>query len=615
MSFSDKEKFLSEEDKIKNKLKDVNPETMIQETINSCLEKNNINKSDDNKEELLKTITEQSLNNYMEYVKSRTSKEGKEFLKKELELYNSKLKVILMKSNTERNDYKNKYLIAIEENKYLKDKIRSIEYFNKNLLEQIKQLEINTENFEIQMNNISKKQLFLNELFKKYPDKNEKEILKYLDDLKAGSIQILQDYQNIQEKLKIINNEQKKQEKEYRSTMNKLYMNNENLIKEKNDLENQYYYKMNNFESIQKENENQRNQNIYLTNILFHLYNLLFKEFGLNRNISIDKKYLDIKESDFEPNFIYDEEIKHYIELMIQTMHHDTYDIIFRETLGYLNMILRIYLPNKFDLRFQPIKAFKEIKDFIDSKMAKIEDYQNLIKNYEKNIELKDNEINKLRTGQKELNKEYNLYKNLCEKEFVKSNKIIYQLKNSSSKKIIHKNDLNINNKTYNRTFNKIRTHSSKFKIDKVPNIIPKNFIIKRKGKILKNEEIKTYKDDDTSRENILYDILIPKKACKTVGNSKIKRGKNKDKIIKENGNQQRYNDIGKMKLLIDETNRLFLYKSRMNSTTGRRYNKEDIDKNRNKILMTYTNNLNAEENIKNRIFKQINHLIKTSYN
>ena len=40
-------------------------------------------------------------------------------------------------------------------------------------------------------------------------------------------------------------------------------------------------------------------------------------------------------------------------------------------------------------------------------------------------------EVAKLRREQKELNKEYNLYKNLVEKEFVKTNKIIYQLKNA----------------------------------------------------------------------------------------------------------------------------------------------------------------------------------------
>ena len=616
MSFSNMPKLLPKEDIIKNKIKDLSAKTLIQETINSCLERNNINKLKDDKEELIKMLTEQSMNNYMEYVKGRSDKEGKDFLKKELELHNSKLKAILMKEINEKNEFENKYMNALEENKHLKDKIIKIEAFNKNLLQQINQLEINSENFEIEMNKIAKKKVFLDELFERYPGKDENQILKYLDDLKAGSIQILNDYQNTIEKMNILNKAQITQEKEFRTSMDKLYQNNELLIKQKDELEDQYSYKINNIEYIQKANEQLKNRNIYLSNTLFHLYNLLFKEFGLNRNLNINKKYLDIKKSDFTPDFLYDEEIKHCIELMAKTMHHDTYDILFRETLGYLNMILMIYLPNKFDLRFQPIKAFKEIKDFIDSKVAKIEDCQNTIKTYEDMIEQKDNEISKLRNTQKELNKEYNLYKNLVEKEFVKTNKIIYQLKNASSKKDIHQKDINYN-KIYNKTFTNIRPHTSKFKINGFSDIIPKKKDIKRKAKILGQEEIKSYNITPKENNKIINDILYRNKIRKTIRHSepkRIKKGKNNDKILKENGNQQRYNDINKLKLLIDETNRLFLYKSRMNSTIGKQYNEEETNKNKNSNrLVTYSNNYDIEENIKNKIFKQINHLIKTS--
>ena len=105
-----KEKFSPKEDIIKNKIQELNPELMIKDTLNSCLERHDISKLKDNKEELLKILSEQSMNNYMEYVKGRSNKEGKDFLKKELDLYNSKLKAILAKSNNEKNNFKNKYL-------------------------------------------------------------------------------------------------------------------------------------------------------------------------------------------------------------------------------------------------------------------------------------------------------------------------------------------------------------------------------------------------------------------------------------------------------------------------------------------------------------------------
>ena len=614
MSQINQKKIIPKEDIIKNKIKDINTDEMIKETLNSCLEKNDINKLIDDKEELLRMITEQSINNYLEYVKKRSSQEGKEYLKKELELHNDKLKTILLKTETEKNEINNKYLNTLIENKNLKEKITNIENFNKYLLQQLKQHEINSQSFEIEMNNISKKKLFLNDLFNRYPGKNEEQILKYLDDLKAGSIQILNDYQNIMEKIKIINNEQRIQEKDYKANMNKLYLNNEILIKEKNELKNEYSYKINNIDYVQKTNGELKERNIYLSKTLFHLYNLLFKEFGLNRGVKVDKKYLDVKESDFDPNFLYDEEIRKYVELMVKSMHHDTYDILFRETLGYLNMILRIYLPNKMDLRFQPTKAFKEIKDFIDLKVAKVEDSQHLIKSLKDTIESKDEEISKIKNEHKELIKEYNLYKNLVEKEFAKSNKIIYHLKNSGSKKNIQNNEINYNT-VYNKTHNNIRLHSSKLKIDNIniANIIPKKLTLRRKGKIFNEEEIKSYNTNSKEEKSKLIDILKSNKISKTLGNTepkKIKRGKNKDKIIRENGNQQRFNDFNKIKLLVDETNRLFLYKSRMNSTIG----KHEEENNKHKIIK-YGNNNDIEQNIKNKIFKQINHLLKTSYN
>ena len=615
MKSSVKDKIISKEDEIKIKIKEIDIESMIKETIRANLEKIDKNKLIDDKEELIKMISEQSMKNYLEYVRNRSNKEGKEYFQKELDSHNEKLKTIIVKMNTEKKEIENKYLDIVKENKLLKDKIFTIENLNKILQQQKSVLEINTENFEIEMNRIAKKQFFLDQLFKRYPGKSEEEILKYLDDLTAGSIQILNDYRNTQEKLKISSSEQKTQEKEYRTTIDKLYLNTENLNKEKNEIKNQYLNKMNNINLTQKTNSELKERNIFLSNTLMHLYNILFKEFGLNRNLIINKKYLDIKDTDYIPNFIYDEEIKNYIELMIKTMHHSTYDILFRETLGYLNMILRIYLPNKMNLRFQPPKAFKEIKDFIDSKMTIIEDNHNVIKSFEKKVEDRDNEISKLKTELKELNKQYNLYKTLVEKEFVKTNKIIYQLKNSGSKKEIRKNSM-MNNETNNKTYHNIRAYSSKFKFDSSSKIHPKKLKIKRRAKIFTEEEIKS-NEVTTEREqnHIKLLTLNTKKAQRTLTNTepkKIKKGKNNDKMIRENGNQLRFSDFNKVKLLIDETNRLFLYKSRMNSTIGKVYNEEEINNKKNKVI-NYGVNFDAEENIKNKIFKQINHLIKNT--
>ena len=203
MKSSVKDKIISKEDEIKIKIKEIDVESMIKETIRANLERLDKDKLIDDKEELIKMISEQSMKNYLEYVRNRSNKEGKEYFQKELDSHNEKLKTIIVKMNTEKKEIENKYLDIVKENKLLKDKIFTIENLNKILQQQKSVLEINTENFEIEMNRIAKKQFFLDQLFKRYPGKSEEEILKYLDDLTAGSIQILNDYRNTQEKLKI----------------------------------------------------------------------------------------------------------------------------------------------------------------------------------------------------------------------------------------------------------------------------------------------------------------------------------------------------------------------------------------------------------------------------
>ena len=160
MKSSVKDKIISKEDEIKIKIKEIDVESMIKETIRANLERLDKDKLIDDKEELIKMISEQSMKNYLEYVRNRSNKEGKEYFQKELDSHNEKLKTIIVKMNTEKKEIENKYLDIVKENKLLKDKIFTIENLNKILQQQKSVLEINTENFEIEMNRIAKKQFF-----------------------------------------------------------------------------------------------------------------------------------------------------------------------------------------------------------------------------------------------------------------------------------------------------------------------------------------------------------------------------------------------------------------------------------------------------------------------
>ena len=422
------DKIFEQSENMKNNIEKINTTNIIKDAINLSLNKGNIKKLNDDKEETLNILYDKTIKNYLNYLKKCSLDEAEQKFKNELIENKKHIKSILIKSENEISEYKKKFLNASEENKNLTNKIYTLQNYNRELLKQNQTYLNNFEKLEKNYENISQQKALFEELMNNYPGKEPSEVIKELQKMKDETIQMMKDYQNISMKLYEIKEKQKNMEEDYKANMQKLSFENKINKQEKNDIDYKYYYKIYSLEQHIADNEGKVKENKYLKNIIFHIYNLLFKEFALNRNIKIDKKYLNVKESDFNANFLYDNEIKNYINLMINTMHPNSYDIVFRETMGYLNMILRIYLPNKMELRFQPVKAFKEIKDFIDLKMSIIDNNKKIIEKYKKDLENRENEIFQLKQQIKALNKEYNSYKKIVEKEFEKTNRIIFQL-------------------------------------------------------------------------------------------------------------------------------------------------------------------------------------------
>ena len=620
---------LEEAEKIEKKIEKIDTAKILKDAVNSCLDKGNIKKMSDNKEELLDLLYDKIIKNYLDFIKTNSLKTAGERVKKELEDNKKSIKSILIKSENQIKEYKNKYLNILEENKNLQDKIYTMQNYNRQLLSQIKTYQLNLEKLQQSYKIISKQKSLFEEIIKAYPGKSPTDIIKELSNMKEGIMQMMGDYQNISMKLYEAKEHQKKLEEEYKLNFQKLTFENQTLKEEKNSIDYKYYDKINTLEQNIYDNEGKIKENQYLKNVIFHIYNLLFKEFALNRNIKIDKKYLDVKESDFNANFLYDNEIKNYIQLMIQTMNPITYDIVFRETLGYLNMILRIYLPNKLNLRFQPVKAFKEIKDFIDIKMEKIENNQKMIEKYKRDIENRDNEIFLLKQEIDAINKEYNSYKIIVEKEFSKTNRIIFQLQNNKGRN-------NLQNMPFNKKYIEKSPKNDKFIFDisenegtnnskyKLKSAIPFK-IKKKKSKSLNTRFISIKNIENKNNINNKTDILNSNKVCKTLENAKtkdkiykeflgLKNSVNKDKIIIENGNQEFIDNFNNIKFLINETNRLFLYQPKMNSTQNKIFKRDKHNMFKTRVIRDYNDlKVNESENIKKKICQQINSLIASS--
>ena len=625
------DKVLEEAEKIDDKIEKMKTLKFLNDTVNTCIKKGNVTKLSDNKEELLDLLYDKTIKNYLNYIKSNSIKVAGEKIKKELEENKKSIKSILIKSENQIKEYKNKYLNLVEENKNLQNKIYAMQNYNRQLLSQIQTYQINLEKLQQSYKIISEQKSLFEEIIQAYPGKSPTEIIKELNNMKDGTIQMMNDYQNISMKLYNAKEFQKKLEEEYKVNIQKLTFENKVIKDEKDSIDYKYYYKINTLEHHISDNEGKVKENQYLKNAIFHLYNLLFKEFALNRNIKINKKYLNVKESDFNANFLFDNEIKNYIQLMIQTMNPISYDIVFRETMGYLNMILRIYLPNKLHLRFQPVKAFKEIKDFIDFKMEIIENNQKIMEKYKKDIENRDNEIFQLKQKIDALNKEYNSYKIIVEKEFSKTNRIIFQLQNNKKNKINSVNNLqtmHINKKPIEKSekndkfiFDNSEIKGNNSPKNKLRSALPFK-IKKKKSKSLTNKIIE-YKN----HKNYNTDILNSNKVSNTMENAKskdkiyseflgLKNSINKDKLISENGNQEIIDKFNNIRFLINETNRLFLYQPKMNSTKDRTFKRDKNNMFKTRVIRDYNDlKVNESENIKKKIFQQINSLIVSSQN
>ena len=130
--------------------------------------------------------------------------------------------------------------------------------------------------------------------------------------------------------------------------------------------------------------------------MLYQLYNRLIGAFSLDKDINVNRKLLKLKKEDYKPNLLDDNEIFKYIKLMISSMNRSTSDQLLRETIAYSNMITRVYLKNKINLKYEPYSTFKELKDIMEKNEEKIEKLRNDVKEYEEKLKIMTAENKKL---------------------------------------------------------------------------------------------------------------------------------------------------------------------------------------------------------------------------
>jgi hypothetical protein len=455
----------------------INGEDLIKEIIASIPTKEDEEEAIEKRKisEYLENIKEKSLKEFLYSIRNKKVQEIKDELSNQMNKYNKSLFALVMRTKLELKEEKKKNDILIKDKRNLNNKISELENYNKELLSQLKENQITLLTLQKNYSMLSSQKNLFEEIIDAFPGQTPGEIISEIKRAKKGSTILLESYTNMNLELAEMKKKQNDLDKKYSKKINYLTNENDQLLSEKKEDKEKYIKMVNHIKNKMEYNQNKIKENDYLRNTLYHIYNILFNKLNLVKDIVINEKFIGLTEKDFNPDVLYDHELINYIELMVKRMNNDSYDKMFRECVGYLNMIIRNYMPDKKKLRFKPVEIFREISKLIDLKMKSIEEYKNVIKHNKIYIENMQLNINKLNEKYQNLSKEYESYKILVEKNIEKNNKDYFENKENKNKYLLK----NINrNKTYNNININIDNSKKKRKNNYLVIIVNLNLII-----------------------------------------------------------------------------------------------------------------------------------------
>ena len=611
--------------RFKNSIMKINPEKIINEAVNMYRDTNHqkknkkhslINLEKYEKEEFLEELKDNQIKLYLESVKDKTIKEIKGELEKHINDYIDNVKIILMKSKFEVEEYKKKLDRKEEEYIDQQNKVTSLVKCNGELISEIKNYQSNLRTLSNNYDLLCKQKDLFEVILQEYSSTNSPDsILQEIRTAKKGTLQMLNDYNIISAELdqikKNFDNLQQKYENKLVTASNEYHLLEEiKKNSQKKDLE-----KINDLTNKVYEINNYRKENFELRQILYYLYNLLFEQFNLKKNVlNINKKFLNIKESDFDPNIIYNTEIKNYIALMIQFINNSTAENLFRECIGYLNVIIRNYFPSKQYLRFKPIEMIKEINDFINNNMGIINGNKNVINQLETKIANLENENFKLHQKVNNIVLEHNSYQKIIERQY---NRNLAKNHLAENKKL---SVVNLEKEIKKIGSKKNKSKSPKKENDKkndnILEFLGKSTILsKKKSKDKKNDKIYSVKQN-LDKNSIFEAKRFPtrNKSANVFKCNSLKQNINRDKLIIKHGKTEEFKHFTNLNFLIDETNRLLLYKPKMNSYNNDMNNFLTENQNKTKTNSFKYFSINKEKDDKKyqeKINKKINKIIK----
>ena len=659
-------KFSNKKDVINlvSKLNKLNADKLISEAIDLGNNNYNNNITKEKYIDFLWEIENNAISNYLGYLSQKNIKELKELFIKEIENFKIKANLEINKKERELNEYKSKCELISEENNLLNKKL--LDFNNRFLclqkLFKDKEEEIIQIKEKLQFYKENEKLITL--FSDNFYDKDPIDIIKSYKEKHEGEINLMHEKEDLKSTIKNLEKKMKEENDENKKNISILKDKIDGLKLENNELLENHTDKIGEIIFLNKSNKKLQEKNHLLHKMLYRLYNKLFEAFRLNKNININDKYLNITEEDFLPNVYDDEELCRYIKIMISTSIPSLSDKLLRETVANANMIFRMFLRNNINLnlRFDPLITFRELKLFMENREDKIKNLENLVKKYQEMLSSSENSEKKFENMVRAMEQE----KIIKRESYIESGKSFFIKKNSLLNNYSNNIITNVNNEITNMTNTNIISEGNKSIKDKINFLTLSKDYLPTQGFELtstKNNTNENKNNNATNMDNIFKirpkssspritkykKIEYNKKRIMSTNNAKnnIKNKKyyketkyqllhclsvvNKNEnsfndtyykklrkitigkrgnILKENGSQKFVNYYKNVKQLVNHTNKLFLYRSRLSPYKYYNSFSLKLKSPKNKIRVISKEKEYYEKKIKNEIIHKIDKLI-----
>ena len=645
--------------KMKDQLDHIDPEKLIKEALIAD-RKSKDNQVYHKRSELLEQTRMSSISSYLESIKGKSVKEIVNEFEKKIDEYNKGVQVIIDKTEKENIQYQSQANSLKEQNALLEANIAQMNIEHIKLEEQLKDSNNQIYKLQARFEIFNKNKELFDEFLKNFPDESPIDMMKDITARRNEAKILLEELNELREKIRMIQKEKAESEKSSKKVIEELTHKYYLLEKEKKGLEDKFEKK-----EIQIQNElslykDYQKENLLLHNMLFQIYNLLFDTLRLDKNIDIKEEYLNIQESDFNPNVFNNFEVCSYVKLMISSMTSTTSDKIYRECIAYANMMIRRYIPEKINLRYKPIEIFKEIKSLVEKKDEQLNKCQQDLNVYKEKIKFLEQENIKLKNKYINESQSFENFKKIVER-LLANNGITANIKEGQKQFSFGKADTNkkedIKNKTYSSPMNTryseyMHTTTAETKIPQLSlsksknkkhrkslqsgksykvgrkaeysNELYKRNLIHSKeslGKFDVTDRVKKKKEKISiiSQDIVQESNSVTSEDSVSVLNEEeakefreLKRSTQQDKLTKSHGCQNLITNLNGIRELVEHTNRIYMYKAKMHRTE----NKSKLDKFHhpieNRFISTESDMIHQEKNpFKDRALKKINNLIQ----